>query len=76
MLGSRKEVFSGMFEGNRGYYMAARRYEISVRVLKYFSTREEKFRISKRPRNVLFIIETPMKYQIISLSLRKARFIM
>ena len=52
----------------RGYYMAARRYEISLRVLKnisrvsaanewnIFSTREEKFRISKRPCNVLFII--------------------
>ena len=48
--------------GYRGYYMAARRYEISLRVLKnieilkYFSTREEKFRISKRSCNVLFII--------------------
>ena len=43
---------------NRGYYKAARRYEISLRVLKniVFSTREEKFRISKRPCNVLFII--------------------
>ena len=41
---------------NRGYYMAARRYEISLRVLKNISTREEKFRISKRPCNVLFII--------------------
>ena len=39
----------------RGYYMAARRYEISLRVLKNISTREEKFRISKRPCNVLFI---------------------
>ena len=36
----------------RGYYMAARRYEISLRV---FSTRENKFRFSKRPCNVLFI---------------------
>ena len=48
---------------NRGYYMAARKYEISPRVLKkYFttarservknsSTQEEKFRISKRPCN-------------------------
>ena len=63
---------------HRGYYMAARRYEISLRVLKnislvrcahswnIFSTREEKFRISARPCNVLFIIQTPMKYQIIS----------
>ena len=45
----------------RGYYMAARGYEISSRVLKkyftseriervkYFSTLEKKFRISKRP---------------------------
>ena len=53
---------------HRGYYMVARRYEISLRVLKkyftrslsslvkYFSTLEEKFRISKRPCNVLFII--------------------
>ena len=53
---------------NRGYYMAARRYEISLRVLKnisrvstahswnIFSTREEKFLICKRPCNVLFII--------------------
>ena len=37
--------------------MAARRYEISLRDVKiYFSTPEEKFRISNRPRNVLFII--------------------
>ena len=48
--------------------MAARRYEIYLRVLKkystserseqvkYFSTREEKFRIPKRPCNILFII--------------------
>ena len=48
--------------------MAARRYEISLRVLKnisrvtaanernIFSTREEKFRISARLCNVLFII--------------------
>ena len=35
----------------RGYYMAAQRYKISLRVLKI-----EKFRISKRPCNVLFII--------------------
>ena len=53
---------------HRRYYMAAWRYEISLRVLKkyftrslrslvkYFSTLEEKFRISKRPCNVLFII--------------------
>ena len=48
--------------------MAAWRYEVSLLVLekyfirslrslvKYFSTLEEKFRISKRPCNVLFII--------------------
>ena len=46
---------------NRGYYMATRRYEIFLRVLKIFHsfaalTREEKFRISKRTCNVLFII--------------------
>ena len=49
--------------------MTAHRYEISLRVLKmmkYFSTREEKFPISKRPCNVLFIILTPMKYQLIA----------
>ena len=53
--------------------MAARRYEISLLVserserVKYFSTQEEIFRISKRPCNVLFIIKTPMKHQTISL---------
>ena len=48
--------------------MAAQRYEISLRVLthifmserselvKYFSAGKEKFRISKRPCNILFII--------------------
>ena len=53
---------------NRGYHMAVRRYEISIRVLKnisrvsaakewnIFSTREEKFRTPKRPCNILFII--------------------
>ena len=53
---------------HRRYYMAAWRYEIALRVLKnisrmsaankcnIFSTREEKFRISKWPCNVLFII--------------------
>ena len=36
--------------------MAAWRYEISLRVLKnIFSRREEKFRISKRPCNVILI---------------------
>ena len=64
---------------NKGYYITARRYEISLRVLKnisqvsaanqwnIFSTREEKFRISRRQCTVLFIIQTPMKYQTISL---------
>ena len=50
-----------MFNPNP-YYMAARRYEISLRVGTseiLFKTREEKFRISKRPCNVLFIIKTP-----------------
>ena len=54
------------FLWNRGYYMAAWRYEIPLRLLKnisrvsaanewnIFSTREEKFCISKRPCNVLF----------------------
>ena len=32
-----------------------------------FECREEKFRISKRPCNGLFIIYTPMKYKTISL---------
>ena len=44
--------------------MAARRWENSLRVFAaltreiFFSTRGEKFRISKRPCNVLFIIYT------------------
>ena len=33
--------------------MAAWRYEISLFVLKYFSTLEEKFRISARPCNIV-----------------------
>ena len=53
---------------NGGYYMATRRYEISLWVLKnillvsaanewmIFSTLKEKFRIQKGPCNVLFII--------------------
>ena len=42
---------------NRGYHMAARSYEISLRVLfVFFSTRKEKFRICKWPCTVLFII--------------------
>ena len=48
--------------------MAARRYKIFLRVLKnIFSTQEEKFCISKRPGNVLFITKTPMKNQTILL---------
>ena len=51
----------------RRYYMAARRYEISLLVLKkyftrslrslvkYFSTLEEKFRVSARPCNILYL---------------------
>ena len=62
-----REIFFLSGNINRGYYMAARRYAISLRVLKnisrvrcahswkIFSTRGEKFRISKRPCNVLFI---------------------
>ena len=57
--------------------MAASRYEISLFVLKkyfmsernervkYFSTREEKFRISKRPCNILYIF-IPYKFFICS----------
>ena len=53
--------------------MAARRYEISLRAsegserVKCFWTREEKFRLSKRSCDVLFIIYTPKKIQTISL---------
>ena len=42
-------------------------HEWVQRTSEIFSAREEKFRISKRPCNVLFIIWTPMKYQTISL---------
>ena len=35
--------------------MAAWRYEISLLVLKKYSTLEEKFRISARPCNILYI---------------------
>ena len=57
------------FQGDRGYNMAAQRYDrnfsSSVKKsftiegsesVKYFSTQEEKFCISKQPCNVLFII--------------------
>ena len=61
------KVFMAEYVAHRGYYMAVRRYEISLLVLKIFhsfaaltreifSTLEEKFRISKRLCNVLFII--------------------
>lgn len=33
----------------------------------FFLLREENFRISKRPCNILFIISTPVKYQTISI---------
>ena len=57
--------------------MAERRYEISLQVLKnisrvsaanswnIFSTLEEKFRISKRPCNILYIFCNWTKYQVI-----------
>ena len=56
------------WHNNRGYYMTAWRYKISLQVLKnislvccahlwnIFSAREEKFNISQRPRHVLSII--------------------
>ena len=40
--------------------MAAWRYEISLLVLKYFSTLEERFRISARPCNILYISLYPV----------------
>ena len=43
--------------------MAAWRYEISLLVLKYFSTLEEKFRISARPCNILSISTYVSFYQ-------------
>ena len=66
-------VFTNCIYRERGYYMAARRYKISLRVLKniseiFFSTREEKFHISKLLCNILFIIQTPVKYQTILLT--------
>ena len=41
----------------------------SSKQVKYFLTQEEKFCISKWSCNVLLIIETPIKYQTILLSL-------
>ena len=61
---------------NRGYYMAETKFLFSCWKIfhsfaaltrEIFSTREEKFLISKRPFKVLFIIKTPMKYQTISM---------
>ena len=52
--------------------MAARRYGISLRMLKieiFFNTGEEKFRIFKWPCNVLFIIHIPIKCKATSRSL-------
>ena len=47
--------------------MAARGYEFYLRVFNSISisswTLEDKIRIHKRACNILFIIETPMKYQ-------------
>ena len=45
--------------------MAARGYEFYLRVFNSISswTREDKIRIHKRACNILFIIQTPMKYQ-------------
>ena len=66
-----------MWDIHRGYYIAKQRYKISLLVSKnisqvsvanewnIFSTWEKKFCIYKLPRNVLFIIETSMKYQTI-----------
>ena len=57
-----------VFISKMEHYMAARRYEISLLVLKkyftrslrslvkYFSTLEEKFRISVRPCNILYVL--------------------
>ena len=51
--------------------MAAWRYEISLLVLKkYFSTLEEKFRISARPCNILYL---PINYRASKNSLFKAK---
>ena len=64
--GSQQYLYSSRWTKkiHRGYYMAAWRYECwkifhewAQRTGEiFFSTREEKFRISKRPCNVLFII--------------------
>ena len=75
---------------NRGYYMATWRYEISLRVSKniswvsaanewnIFSTREEKFCISKWPCNVLFYKHqwTTKPFHFNSFLVWKVRFIM
>ena len=45
--------------------MVAWRYEISLLVLKkYFSTLEEKFRISARPCNILYFIQNNSPFLI------------
>ena len=62
--------------------MAAWRYEISLFVLKkYFSTLEEKFRISARPCNILYvstdvisIISLPCSKQSIKIRLAPKKF--
>lgn len=71
--------FSLMYIEYNSYYMADRRdtkYLLSIEkyftslpgsLVKYFSIQKEKLHISKWSCNVLFIIETPMKYQAISL---------
>ena len=53
----------------RNFSSSVEKYFTSERSerVRYVSTLEEKFRISKRPCNVLFIIQTPMKYQTILL---------
>ena len=45
--------------------MAAWRYEISLLVLKYFSTLEEKFRISARSCNILYLFCSLQTFSVI-----------
>ena len=73
---------------NRGQYTAVLRYEISLRALKkyftneraervkYFSTIEDKFRISKRPCHFLFVIQPPRNTtkDVVFFSFQKLRF--
>ena len=80
-----------MFCDDRRYHMYAdaQWYKILCQVLKHFSqlsralwifkyisTQEEASCTSKWPSNVLFITYTPMKYQAISLPMRKVWFTM